>query len=354
MFHQKLKSLKIKMNPFQKLIEWSKQYHHALPWRTDRSLYTTLVSEIMLQQTTVPTVLKHYERFLKTYPNLKKLAASSEEKLTIAWKGLGYYRRARNLLSAAKIIQEKFEGEIPLNYADLVSIKGIGDYTASAIIAIGADQPALAIDANISRVLSRYLDLSDKNINLRLKQEFETNKIFKKIKSFRAFNEAIMDLGRVICKARSADCAICPLHETCLTVKNNKTVLLFKQEKKIQKYFELELVRLVTVDKDKVLLIERPKGTWLEGQLDLPTFIISSEDEKLNQYPKIEKRKFPKTKVQLKSGITKYNILNNIVEVDSKVVMKDFKSAKYYSLDQIDKLNITSVTLKILKSREKR
>ena len=146
---------------FKELIHWSKSQYHHLPWRENRTMYRTLVSEIMLQQTTVGTVLNYFEKFLKQYPNIKSLAKSTEEEVCIAWKGLGYYRRARNLRLLAIQIEEKFKGNIPIDEMALMELKGIGPYTCNALISIGADREALAVDANLERVLARYYGLSD-------------------------------------------------------------------------------------------------------------------------------------------------------------------------------------------------
>ncbi len=144
-----------RLSSFKKLISWSREKHADLPWRKKRSLYFTLVSEIMLQQTTVSTVKNHFANFIEKFPDLETLALSSEEEMLRAWKGLGYYRRAKNLRKAALDVLEFFEGQIPLTLEELKSIKGIGDYMANALLAIGEDQPALALDANLERVLSR-------------------------------------------------------------------------------------------------------------------------------------------------------------------------------------------------------
>ena len=147
---------------FEKLVDWSQKNYAHLPWRKNRSLYGTLVSEIMLQQTTVSTVEKHFERFISKYPNISSLAKIDEEQMLIEWKGLGYYRRARNLLNAAKQIENEFMGNIPENFQQLKSIKGIGDYTANAILSIGANKKALPLDANLERVFSRLYGLKEK------------------------------------------------------------------------------------------------------------------------------------------------------------------------------------------------
>jgi A/G-specific adenine glycosylase len=141
------------------LIEWSKNEFSDLPWRKNRSLYRTLVSEIMLQQTTVGTVKNHYERFLKQFPTLSSLAEATEDELIVAWKGLGYYRRARNLKKIAETIHAEFNDEFPQDIETLKTISGIGPYTASAIVGIGMDKRALAVDANLERVIARLFNI---------------------------------------------------------------------------------------------------------------------------------------------------------------------------------------------------
>jgi A/G-specific adenine glycosylase len=198
---------------FSKLIEWSHSKYNDLPWREERSLYTTLVSEIMLQQTTVATVRNHYKRFIKQFPNLMSLKKASEEELTIAWKGLGYYRRARNLKKAATYLVDHHQGEFPLEVSELIKAPGIGDYTANALVAIGANQRGLALDANLERVLSRlyHIDIEKgPKLTKHLYQLFHEGKILANETSYRDLNEALMDLGRNICQARRAQCDLCP------------------------------------------------------------------------------------------------------------------------------------------------
>ena len=171
------------------LIEWSQREFSDLPWRTKRSLYHTLVSEIMLQQTTVSTVLNHFERFIQKFPTLHQLSQISEDDIIVEWKGLGYYRRARNLLKIAKMIDSKFQGEIPTNYDTLITIDGIGPYTANALIAMGTNQPALALDANLERVLSRYYGIKEykgQKLQMELQKQFEFGKIASEINQFGA------------------------------------------------------------------------------------------------------------------------------------------------------------------------
>ena len=309
---------------FKELILWSEQNYSYLPWRKNRSLYNTLVSEIMLQQTTVGTVLNHFEQFIMKYPTIFDLANISEEQILIDWKGLGYYRRARNLLNAAKEIVENYGGEIPTDYTKLVSIKGIGAYTANAIISIGAKNKALSVDANLERVLSRLYGLkSPKGTELQksIYEKFNKAEICHEDKglSYRALNESIMDLGRTTCRARSTNCELCPMKSNCYSFKNNTQNSLpistdKKTESTLNKYLELSLLRLIIKnEKGEFLTFKKSSNQWLTGQYELPTFILSSDDEKLNQYPKIKDKDRFFYLDSFKTSITKYKITNYIL-----------------------------------------
>ena len=343
---------------FKKLIQWSSQYHH-LPWRKKRSLYTTLVSEIMLQQTTVGTVLNHFERFLNEYPTIFDLARATEEELTISWKGLGYYRRARNLKRACEFIVEEYQGKIPLDYDKLIAIPGIGDYTASALLSIGGKLPVFAIDANIERVLARVFKLNlpkGKKLNLAIKEIEQKAKTQKDLIKYgpREINEALMDLGRNYCKANTVFCDLCPLVKSCLAFAE-KTPLLYpvKEEGKKEKFFELKLLRIIVAKKEKILSYKKEKGEWLEGQFELPTFILETEDEKLKQYPRIiwDYQELP----SYKTTITKYKITNYILNLSEAQFKKNFDFAKVLWCDPRERAsNLSTASLKALKNREKR
>ena len=194
------------------LIKWSCSHYGHLPWRQSRSLYSTLVSEIMLQQTTVGTVLNHYHRFLKRFPSIKSLAMACEEDVLIEWKGLGYYRRAKNLRKACIHLWENYRGQIPLDFEKLIAIPGIGEYTANALLAIGGNKKTIALDANLERVIARLYGIKEKKGPKLLKHIyalFDDDKIFshdpQKV-SFRHLNEALMDLGRTYCQSRKTRC----------------------------------------------------------------------------------------------------------------------------------------------------
>lgn len=352
---------------FKNLINWSLKEFSHLPWRKERSLYKTLVSEIMLQQTTVSTVVNHFDRFLKEFPTLKKLSEASEEEICIAWKGLGYYRRARNLRKACIYIQENYRGKIPLEKNLLLEIPGIGDYTASALISIGSDEEEWAIDANLERVLARFFGINEKKgkkLHLRIREEIKiksTKLELDKI-SYRFLNESLMDLGRVYCQARKAECLLCPLKSNCVAYKNKKPlsypeeVLIDKKKSVQKKYFELDLLRIVVLKKDQVLGYYKSESQWLSGQVEIPTFVLRSEDVSLNQYPFIRKEFKHKIEKNIKTAITKYKIKNYIISMSYSEFDKflktykaqtNIKDYKYFILSGRE-TNYSTTTLKVL------
>jgi A/G-specific adenine glycosylase len=283
----------------------------------------------MLQQTTVGTVRNHFERFLVRFPTLESLAAATEDELTVAWKGLGYYRRARNLKKIAEAIANDHDGKFPRDIEHLMEIPGIGPYTANALVGIGMDERALAVDANLERVIARLFNLkTEKGLKLQkeIQKLFLDKKIFNAKLSYRALNEALMDLGRTYCQARKASCELCPLKSDCLSFKNgNPLSIPVATEAKTKKAIEheLHLLRVFVMKKDKVLVYQKDKNEWLSGQFEVPTFILSSTDESIKQYPRI------KTKLQpqftFKTGITKYKIQNSVLVLNEK----EFKALKF-------------------------
>jgi A/G-specific adenine glycosylase len=342
---------------FKKLIKWSKDEYSSLPWRKNRSLYGTLVSEIMLQQTTVPTVINHFEKFLTKFPDLNTLSRASQEEMLIAWKGLGYYRRAKNLKMAAKDILENHQGKIPDNIQLLKEISGIGEYTANAIVAIGHNKNALSLDANLERVLCRVFSLplvKGPKLKKELTEELQNTGIVQKFNNYssRDLMEALMDLGRTFCQANKVNCLSCPMKSNCKAYKMGRPLDFPKVQFKEKLFFDLDLLRIVIKKGSRIFLIERKMGTWLEDQWELPTFIIKSDDKKIVQYPFLREKslKIPKT-FSFKTNITNYKIKNYILEMEEKdfrKLFKEFPKGKYFDA-KIKDQNFTTATTKALK-----
>ncbi|MBH46751.1 MAG: A/G-specific adenine glycosylase [Halobacteriovorax sp.] len=330
---------------FTKLMSWSLKEFSSLPWRKERTLYGTLVSEIMLQQTTVSTVRGKFEEFLARFPTLKDLAAASEDEVCMAWKGLGYYRRARNLRKAAQSLIGSCNGKFPVTQEELVKLPGIGDYTASALIAIGMDKSELAIDANIERVMARYFGLGQTKgpkLHREIREMFLTGDIFPEEISARGFNEAIMDVGRVYCQAKKANCLNCPLAEGCIALLSGEPLAFPNTDQVLAKtpMHKVVLIRVISKEGNQILGVKRKRDEWLAGQVELPTYILESSDPSFKRYP-LWKGPLPLELMRLGSTITKYKFENIIVE-SSVDLGKKWKLSP-------EEVNFSSVTLKILR-----
>ena len=343
----------------EKLIKWSKSDFTDLPWRKSRTLYGTLVSEIMLQQTTVGTVKNHYDRFLQRFPDLESLATATEEELLVAWKGLGYYRRARNLKKISEHIFTHHKGKFPKTAGELQEIPGIGPYTSQAIIAIGKDERGLAVDANLERVIARVYGLKFEKgpkLQKKISELFDANKIFTDFNfSFRALNEALMDLGRTYCQARKVSCELCPLKNDCVALKEKKPLAYPLQKVASEKTppddHVLELLRILVIKKNKILAYKKTEKQWLSGQYEVPTLVISSTDKKLTQYP-ILKNEIDHTGLkQYKTGITKYKIINFILTADQKMMKQLGFSGEVEWRDlDCEKANLSTASYKAIKA----
>ena len=340
------------INDFEELINWSSLEYSFLPWRQKRTLYTTLVSEIMLQQTTVGTVLKRYADFIEQFPNIESLAKATEEELRVAWQGLGYYRRAANLHKAAKAISNSgFSDDEEI----LKTIPGIGPYTASAIVAIGHDKPALAVDGNLKRVLSRYFLINtpyekglDEDIR-KLKLDKKFSKVLNELGP-RDINEALMDLGRTVCRVKNPLCLTCPLAQNCQALKKGNQEELPVRIKKPTKLIPLKLIRFICRENNELLFYRKTKGEWLENQWELPTAILECEDKSLKQYPVFETT-LPDSK-PLKTGITKYKIENFTISSCKKEILENIPSyqnreMKFFDINDLPLISTASE--KILK-----
>ena len=252
----------------KKILKWYDLNKRSLPWRKKLSLekkqYYTLISEFMLQQTQVSTVIPFFNRFIKSLPSLNSLAKVNEKKLIKLWEGLGYYSRARNLKKTAQVVIKNFDGKLPNNFEDLLKLPGIGNYTANAILAIAFNKPYIPLDGNIERVLKRYLYLKKE------KEIQKDNLVQKKIifgTTLRSsdYAQALMELGAIICKPNNPICDKCPIRKKCKSYKKKDFSLTKSIKKNKDKYFILKVYK-----KDqRYLLIKNTKFNFLKN---LPIF----------------------------------------------------------------------------------
>ena len=203
------------------LLKWYEVNRRDLPWRRNPEPYRVWVSEIMLQQTRVETVIPYFERFLGRFPTLAGLAAASEDEVLTLWSGLGYYRRARSLLLGAKTVVEHHDGVFPRSYEAALEIPGVGPYTAAAILSIAYDEPWPVLDGNVERVLTRILRLADNPRRAATKKLLkETARNWMPRGKASSFNQAMMELGALICLPASPNCTACPVHKACGAAKH--------------------------------------------------------------------------------------------------------------------------------------
>jgi A/G-specific adenine glycosylase len=200
----------------QDLLTWYHENKRDLPWRKDRDPYKIWVSEIMLQQTKVDTVIPYFHRFIEKFPTPQALAEADEQEVLKAWEGLGYYSRARNLQNAVREVVSSYGGKVPEDEKDLGNLKGIGPYTKGAILSIAYNKPVPAVDGNVMRVFSRIL-MIDEDISLQRTKKLFGEKLGEMISTEdpASFNQAIMELGALICTPRSPGCLLCPVQSHC-------------------------------------------------------------------------------------------------------------------------------------------
>jgi A/G-specific adenine glycosylase len=197
------------------LVGWFEEHQRPLPWRESYDPYHVWVSEVMLQQTQVETVLPYYERFIRKFPTVLALAQASDDEVLQLWAGLGYYSRARNLLRAARQVAEEHDGRMPVDYESIIALPGVGRYMAGAILSIAYNRPYPIVDGNVRRVLSRVFGWTEEDPNAIWSAAAEIARSAEP----RLVNQAIMELGATVCSFRSPRCLLCPVQSSCVAFK---------------------------------------------------------------------------------------------------------------------------------------
>ena len=261
----------------KKILYWYDNNKRKLPWRKKISQikreYYTLVSEFMLQQTQVSTVIPYFNNFIKKIPNVIALSKINENKLLKYWEGLGYYSRVKNLKKTANILVKNFNGRLPSTIDELKLLPGIGDYTASAIMAIAFNKSFIPLDGNIERVIKRLL-------NLKLISQISKENLIKQKKilgtSIRAsdYAQALMELGALICKPKNPLCFKCPVKRNCKSFRNNDFEIVKDKKKKIDKFYKLKVYK----KGNQFLLIKNTKFNFLKNFKIFPMYEISKKD----------------------------------------------------------------------------
>lgn len=267
------------------LSEWYTSHYRELPWRESTDPYGVWISEIMLQQTRIDAVIPYYRRFMAACPDVSRLATISEEQLLKLWEGLGYYSRARNLQKAARVIVEQYGDTLPADYKQLLSLPGIGEYTAGAIASIAYNIPVPAVDGNVMRVLARLTGDDTDVLSAGAKRHF-ADIVQNMLPNNCAgrFNQALMELGETVCLPKATpNCPDCPWKDECKAYKNGATSFLPVRSKKKPRRIEERIVAVVYVagDPPRVLLHKRPHKGLLANLWELPNALASEEEQLL-------------------------------------------------------------------------
>ncbi|MBT3192336.1 MAG: A/G-specific adenine glycosylase [Verrucomicrobia bacterium] len=252
------------------LLAWFEVHRRPMPWRDDPTPYRVWVSEIMLQQTQVATVIPYFERFTEAFPSVGALAAANVQDVLKRWEGLGYYSRARNLLKAARFVVNDLGGHMPTSPKTWMALPGVGEYTAAAISSIVYGQAVPSVDGNVLRVFSRFWGLED-DVSLPATRDMMRRRLLPHIRTAdpSAFNQAMMELGALVCRPRSPECVACPLAPRCVARRQGLTEQLPVKAQKAKVPHHTEAVAVIT-HKGKTLLCRRHEAGLLGGLWEFP------------------------------------------------------------------------------------
>jgi A/G-specific adenine glycosylase len=357
------------------LLDWFQHNARDLPWRRTRDPYAIWVSEIMLQQTQVDTVIPFWERWMRELPNIQSLASATPRKIHKLWEGLGYYTRVRNLQKAARAILQKHHGRFPTVYEEILDLQGIGRYTAGAICSIAFYQPRPILDGNVIRVLTRLYgidgDPKEKSVNTRLwklaeqfvleaatlakqrKQPPSASKRSTPIANRKSqvsnLNQSLMELGALVCTPRQPKCSLCPLVKQCLARKQNRVDLLPKIAPR-PAVTQRRFVAFIVTHNGRVFVRQRPAGVVNAHLWEFPNIEVPNSDGD-------PKRAFGKafgvtpltvTRLcTLQHSITRYRIQLDVFEVSSS---KGFRASncRLLKFKDLQRLPFASAHKKIL------
>ncbi|SMC22791.1 A/G-specific DNA-adenine glycosylase [Desulfacinum hydrothermale DSM 13146] len=254
----------------RELVEWFRVNQRDLPWRRDYSPYGVWVSEIMLQQTQVAAVIPYYLRWMERFPDVASVAASNEEEVLLYWEGLGYYTRARNLYKAARLMVERFQGEVPTTRQQLLALPGVGPYTASAILSLAFNRDVPVVDGNVERVVARLLDLG-----CPIKSAEGRREVLRAATDWlvegkaRLYNQALMELGALVCTPSDPQCPSCPVVSHCRAFRLG-TVEDRPVRPPRPRLEEIQTAVAVLWDRGRIYIQKRRAGGLFAGMWEFP------------------------------------------------------------------------------------
>lgn len=340
------------------LTVWYSQKKRDLPWRNTKDPYKIWISEIILQQTRIQQGLSYYQRFIEEFISISELAKAPEEKVLKLWQGLGYYSRARNLHFTAKIIQEKFNGNFPDKYCEIITLKGIGCYTAAAIASICFEEAIPVIDGNVFRFISRYLGLEVAYDDSKAKKEiyaFLEKEIVYATPS--VFNQALMEMGALVCTPANTKCAECPFNAACKAFHANKVLEIPRSKKTAEishRYFTYFIFRYQRNDDFCTLIKQRTEKDIWKNLFEFPLLETKNtpSQSELNDFllKFISDYKEP---VILSNHEIKHQLSHQLLHVNFTIITIKPNFLNEYTEIDFNKFNTYAVSVLINKILEK-
>jgi len=333
------------------LTRWYQKYHRDLPWRKTKDPYKIWVSEIMLQQTQVSTVIPYYHRFLEAFPDINSLAAAPVTKVLAQWSGLGYYRRARYLHLGARYITRKCQ-KFPDSPTEISKIPGIGPYTAGAILSIAFDLPTPIVDGNVQRILSRIFGIKSPLEDKQTQRKFWTiaEALVSRSKRPSLFNQAMMELGATVCLKSNPRCTPCPVSRQCVArIRGWQEQLPVKRDAPpISKLFWIKYIW----EKDgKVWLTKNTQRGWWQGLWDLPGIELSSQSEIATHVKRVLKTPGIKSYRALRSykhSVTRYRIHVTPYHLVTKIKPDLPLPGRWIRVGSISRMPVSSLVAKVM------
>jgi len=329
---------------------WFEKNRRKLPWRQSKHAYKIWVSEVMLQQTQVSTVIPYYERFLTAFPALSDLAQASESEVLSLWSGLGYYSRAKNLHRGAQYINLHHGGELPKTRQELLQVPGIGPYTAGAIscIAFGLKEPL--VDGNVERVFARYFGFRKPLGSPEAKTFFwkKASDLVKSSKDPSSFNQGLMEIGSLVCVKSTPKCFSCPLQTNCTALKKNLTEKL-PIKKKRKSPLSVHFIKLVIEQNGRFFTQQNSDTNWWSGLWDFPSFRISGVEDWFDEFEKkingFKPHRFKELSHQ-KHTVTHHRL--EVIPIHLKVKKRPKLAGRWVTLDELKDLPKSALVAKIL------
>ena len=334
------------------LLEWYDSQNRRLPWRAQSGVtpdpYIIWISEIMLQQTTVKTVSSRFPEFISRWPSIKNLAYAKLDKILHSWQGLGYYARARNLHSCAKIVVKTYGGHFPQTEIELAALPGIGAYTAAAISAIAFNNPVLPIDSNIARVLSRVNAIEDpvvKSMPLLIKKAQELARAERP----GDFAQAMMDLGSLVCKPTKPICCNCPIHKSCKAGNFHNPENFPKKLRKKMRPTRWGIVFWAKREDGTVFFRRRPLSGLLGGMIELPgSKWVPKNNIKFDRKTAPFPARWHVIPGEVKHSFSHFNLVLKVAIGETKYDHLKIDGF-WHSPHQIEKLALPTLTKKVIK-----